>query len=98
VIAGAPPIAMANMEDGLPVAVPGNVAGAVRISNSLRLWGAATTGLLNLYRDSAWELTGLAGFRYLDLFESFDLFDSLVGLSGTMFQGQSGTLHDHFQT
>lgn len=98
VVPGEPPIAMANMEDGLPIAVPDEIAGRVNITNSLRLWGASVAGLVNLARGSSWELTGLAGFRYLDLYESFDLYDSLMGLDGTMFTGQSGTLHDHFQT
>jgi hypothetical protein len=84
-------------ENGLPVAIPGILAGQVVIANSLRLWGSDATAVFNVYRSSAWELNALAGFRYLDLSESFNLTDSLTGLSGP-FVGQSGTVNDHFGT
>jgi hypothetical protein len=53
--------------------------------------------VVNLYRSSQWQVGALAGFRYLNLSENFDLADSLVGLSGP-FVGQSGTVADHFGT
>lgn len=84
-------------ENGLPVSLPGILGGGVSITHSLRLWGAEATGVVNLYRDSSWAVDGLAGFRYLDLFESLNLQDDLVGLSGP-FVGQSGVVRDHFQT
>jgi hypothetical protein len=84
-------------ENGLPVSIPGVVAGQVVIANTLRLWGSDATAVYNLYRSSQWGLDALAGFRYLDLAEDFDLTDSLVGLSGP-FVGQSGTVSDHFGT
>jgi hypothetical protein len=84
-------------ENGLPVAIPGIIAGKAVIANSLRLWGSDATAVFNVYRSSQWELNALAGFSYLDLSESFNLTDSLAGLSGP-FVGQSGTVGDHFGT
>jgi hypothetical protein len=84
-------------ENGLPVFIPGILAGKVSIANSLKLWGADATAVYSMYRSSRWELSALAGFRYLDLSENFDLSDTLVGQSGP-FVGQSGTVSDHFGT
>jgi len=84
-------------ENGLPVAIPGIIAGKVVIANDLRLWGTDATAVFNVYRSSQLELNALAGFSYLDLSEGFGLTDSLVGLSGP-FVGQSGTVSDHFGT
>lgn len=84
-------------ENGLPVSIAGILAGKVTIANSLKLWGSDATAVFNVFRASQWELNGLAGFRYLNLSEDFDLSDSLVGLSGP-FVGQSGTVSDHFGT
>jgi Putative beta barrel porin-7 (BBP7) len=84
-------------ENGLPVFIPGILAGKVSITNSLKLWGADATAVYSVYRSSRWELSALAGFRYLDLSENFDLSDALVGQSGP-FVGQSGTVSDHFGT
>jgi hypothetical protein len=84
-------------ENGLPAFISGILAGKVAISNSLKFWGSDATAVFNLYRSAQWELSGLAGFRYLNLSENFDLTDSLAGLSGP-FVGQSGTVADHFGT
>jgi hypothetical protein len=84
-------------ENGLPVAIPNILSGAVNVTNSLRLWGSDVTGVFNFYRDSTLGLSGLVGFRYLDLFESFNLQDDIVGIGG-IFSGQNGTVIDHFQT
>jgi len=84
-------------ENGLPVFIAGILAGKVAISNSLKLWGTDATVVFDLYRSSQLQLSGLGGFRYLNLSESFDLTDTLVGLSGP-FVGQSGTVGDHFGT
>jgi hypothetical protein len=96
--AGHSPVAPSDIEDGLPISVPGSVSGNINITNHLRLWGAGATGVLSVYRDSTWQLSGLVGFRYLDLFESFDLTDNLFGVPGSMFDSQSGTVRDRFQT
>jgi hypothetical protein len=97
----------AGTEDGVPISVYQAIAGSITITNSLRLWGTGITGVFNLYRSSSWELNGVAGFRYLDLYEAFDLSASLMGFGNNSldtthgvvnFAGESGTLADHFQT
>ena len=94
-------------EDGLPYSLPndpnradgnaGVFTGGVAITNSLRLWGADVVGVLNLNRGRSWELSALAGFRYLDLHESFDLYGDIQGVSGS-YATNSGNVFDHFQT
>ena len=88
---------LTTSENGLPVFIPGILAGKVAISNSLKLWGTDATGVFNLYRSGQWQLSGLGGFQYLNLSEGFNLSDTLVGLSGP-FLGQSGSVSDHFGT
>jgi hypothetical protein len=77
-------------EDGVPVSVPDAVAGKVSFKNSLNLWGVQANGVATLYRDGPWELSGLGGFRYLSLSESFNLRLDIVGVPGTMYAGESG--------
>jgi hypothetical protein len=94
-------------EDGLPAALPSNpdrfdgnagvFTGGVKITNSLELWGADLKGVANFYRSSSWELSGLAGFRFLRLSESFNLFYQSVGVSG-VYTGEYGTANDRFAT
>ena len=92
----------AKGEDGLPLAIPGALSGGVKITNSVQLWGADLTGVMNLYRDSSWKLSALAGFRYLDLYEKFHLSADLKGIGssdeGMSYLGQSGNVYDRFQT
>ena len=94
-------------EDGLPAALPlepgradggaGVFTGGVSITNSLQLWGADATGVVNLYRDNAVELSGLGGFRYINLSERFNLVYDSEGVSG-FYVGLRGAAHDQFQT
>jgi len=86
------------VEDGVPVALPNELVGGVSFKNSLQLWGLAANGVLNLHRDSSWELSGLAGFRYLNLSESFNLNVNLMGLANTQWAGESGWASDRFGT
>ena len=86
------------MEDGFPVAIPNELYGSVTARNSIELWGADLSGVMKLYSGANWELSGLAGLRYLDLEEAFSLTDNLNGLNGTFFQGQSGTENNSFKT
>lgn len=91
----------AGLEDALPISVDGSIAGHIEITNTLRLWGAGATGFFTFYRSNSLELTAVGGFRYLDLYEAFDLSMTLNGFGidqGKNYAGQSGTLADHFQT
>lgn len=97
----------AGGEDGLPASLPddasrfdgnsGIVEGGVRISNWIQFWGADATGVINLYRNAAWNLDGLAGFRYLDLSEQFNLMYDSEGVSDH-YVGMSGRAWDEFAT
>lgn len=84
-------------ENGFPLALPGGLTGGVSITNSLRLWGSDLTGVVVVSSAPTWALSGLVGFKYLDLFESFDLHGDVTGLAAE-FRGQSGALSDHFRT
>jgi hypothetical protein len=85
-------------EDGVPVSVPDAVAGHVSFKNSLNLWGAQANGVAVVYRDASWEVSGLGGFRYLNLSEGFNLRLNIVGIPGTMYNGESGWAADQFST
>lgn len=84
-------------EEYVPACLTGTLVGGVNMDSSLRLSGADANALVGLIRSSDWQTTGLVGFRYLDLFESFDLSTDTQGASFP-FLGQSGQASDHFQT
>jgi hypothetical protein len=64
----------------------------------LNLWGADATGVMILHRSPTWQLSALAGVRYLDLAEKFTLALDVAGVSPGFFAGQNGSLSDVFQT
>ena len=39
----------------------------VTVQNNSRLWGTELNGMLGLWANERFQLTGLAGFRYIDL-------------------------------
>jgi hypothetical protein len=94
-------------EDGLPASLPsdpdrfdgnaGIITGRVKVTNSLQLWGADLTGVAKLYRTNSWEISGLAGFRFLRLAEDFKLYYESIGVSG-VYVGDFGTAADTFGT
>jgi len=65
-----------NVNTGLgeryTIADPSLRSGRIDVTSSTRLWGAELNGAVNLYRDESLQVTGLAGFRYLDLMEQLD--------------------------
>lgn len=86
-------------EDGVPISLPDEVAGGVRISNSLQFGGADLTGVISLFRGPSWEVSGLAGATFLQLSEAFNLRVNLTGVpTSAMFGGQSGWAVDEFKT
>ena len=86
-------------EDGVPLAVPGALTGGVNITNSLQLGGFDLTGVLPLYRNARWQVSGLAGGTFLQLNEGFNLTADLEGLaSSPLYGGQSGYVVDEFKT
>src|SRR5204862_2680347 len=93
-------------EDSLPFSLPDNtnrargngvITGGIVIKNSLDFWGSEFNGVINLYRKGAWEVSGLAGFRYLDLQEDFSLVNDIEGVSGP-YKDQAGVVSDNFST
>lgn len=104
---GGRPGGLPPAEDGLPASLPSDPArfdsnagvftGQVKINNSLQFWGANLTAVDNFYRTSSWEVSGLAGFRFLRLTETFHLYYDGIGLSGA-YAGQFGTANDLFGT
>lgn len=94
-------------EDGLPASLSldpqrfdgnaGVFSGGVRITNTLQLWGADLTGVVVLRRGRTFEVSGLAGLRFLDLSEGLGLAFDSVGQSGA-YVGQSGRAFDSFKT
>jgi hypothetical protein len=94
-------------EDGLPASLPddptrfdgnkGVTQGGVKISNNLEFWGVELMGVFPLYRGKSWEVSGLAGFRYLDLSEKFNLTYDSEGVSG-QYAGAVGVAWDNFDT
>ncbi len=86
-------------EDGVPVSIPGDLTGGAKITNSLQLGGLDLTGVLPLYRDSSWQISGLAGGTFLQLSESFNLTGDIEGLATSdLYAGQSGYSVDEFKT
>ncbi len=58
----------------MPITYPGVFAGSVAVTSTLQLWGAEANGVAVLIpRQAGFELTALAGFRYLDLQENLDI-------------------------
>jgi hypothetical protein len=85
-------------EDGVPVSVPNDVTGNVSFNNKLNLWGVQANGVAVIYRDASWEVSGLGGFRYLNLSEAFNLRLNIFGVPGSAFTGESGWAADQFAT
>ena len=85
-------------ENGYPPALPGQLAGAISINNTLRLFGAEAAGVVTLQRSPGWHVSALIGARYLDLYERFDLWATSAGVPGSRFVGLSGSVSDLFET
>jgi hypothetical protein len=85
----------ANAERGIPIADPlRGFSGDVIINSTLQLWGAEINGILNLYRNSCLEFSLLTGFRYADLRESLEIYNTTSDL---IFNNVTG-LTDWFHT
>ncbi|HKB41933.1 MAG TPA: BBP7 family outer membrane beta-barrel protein, partial [Gemmataceae bacterium] len=77
------------------VSVPGASTGSVGISADLRFWGAEANAYRNLVYTSCWEVTALAGFRYLDLMENLGVSSTSADL---LLGGTTTTVPDRFTT
>jgi hypothetical protein len=93
-------------EDSLPFSLPldpararsnGIITGGIDIQNTITYWGIDLKGVMSLYRDPTWEVSGLAGLRHVSLTEGFNLTSDIEGISGP-YTGQAGVVHDGFKT
>ncbi len=85
----------AGAERGIPIADPlRSFSGAVGIISSLQLWGAECNGNLTLIRNSGLEFTLLAGFRYADLRENLQIYNT----STDLIFGNVTNLNDSFSS
>lgn len=100
------PMAIFPGEDSLPFSLPndpnrarsdGIITGGIRIRNTIDVWGAQLQGTASLYRDSTWEIAGIAGIRALTLEEGFGLVTDIHGQTGP-YAGQAGVAFDSFKT
>ena len=91
-------MAVTPQEDGVPVSLPGELVGDASFRSTLDFWGVGATGVANIYRDSNVEVSGLGGFRYLNLTEAFSLNMHINGLPNSLYGMQSGWLADNFKT
>ena len=86
-------------EDGVPLSIPGDLTGGVKITNSLQLGEFDLTGVIPLYRNASWQVSGLGGGTFLQLNEGFNLTANLAGLpTSDLYAGQSGYSVDEFKT
>ena len=85
----------AGAERGIPIADPlRGFSGVVALSSTLRVWGAECNGVLVAGRYPWMEFTVLAGFRYADLRENLQLYNTTTDL---VF-GNVTSLNDSFTT
>ncbi|GAC1487269.1 MAG: hypothetical protein NVS2B11_12920 [Acetobacteraceae bacterium] len=89
---------VAPQEDGVPVALPGDITGRASFQSSLQFWGAEAGGSVALFRSRSLEISGLAAARYLNLAERFNLRLDISGQPNSLFAGQGGFSIDDFKT
>ncbi|MCS7270760.1 MAG: BBP7 family outer membrane beta-barrel protein [Gemmataceae bacterium] len=72
-------------ETGEAVAVPGILRGQLRVDASSLLWGADTNLRCCLKTTDTGQVTGLIGYRYLNLSESLEILENIlvIGPGGT---------------
>ncbi len=85
----------AAAERGIPIADPlRSFSGDVVVNSTVRLWGAEFNGILTLLRNPDLEFTLLAGFRYADLRETLQIYNTTTDL----IFGNVTILNDSFDT
>jgi hypothetical protein len=91
-----PPVTPTFTELAQIMSFPGGQAGGIAFTSAIRLWGAEANGLLGVWNTGQVRLNLLAGFRYIDLAERFDMSDSttIIGVPAP----PTFLFHDHFGT
>jgi hypothetical protein len=91
--------ALTGKEAAFPVASPGTLSGAIRVSSLSRLWGGESNVRYELLRGDCFHLDLLTGFRYLELDEALHLDPtSTVAGNTPMSGGTIVTSADRFGT
>jgi hypothetical protein len=67
------------------------VAGTIALTSTISLWGAEMNSIFKLTHGKNWDVELLAGFRYLNMTETFELQNTSTGLGSTI------SLEDRFQ-
>ena len=87
------------------VNIPGIAAGTVRVDSRLSLWGIEANGLFNCIGADQLKIDLLLGYRHTDLYEAFEIQNTLVGIKGnvnfagrTFPTGFSTSVIDSFKT
>jgi hypothetical protein len=96
--AGGVGLVVPPLEDGVPVALPDDLSGRASFNNYLQFWGADAAAVKTLYRGPNFEVSGIAGIRYLHLAEQFRLRLGITGFLNSPYAGESGTTGDDFKT
>ncbi|WP_020470524.1 BBP7 family outer membrane beta-barrel protein [Zavarzinella formosa] len=77
---GARQLAVIAIPTGIPGGpVTGGETGSIHMRFASQLWGAESNAVASLLREDNFRLEALAGFRYLDLRDTFDLTTSSTG-------------------
>ena len=86
---------IAGAERAVPIADPlRQFSGNVLVASNLRLWGAQANAMFNLLRYLGMEFSVLGGFRYADLRENLQIYNSTTDL----IFGNVAVLNDSFGT
>jgi hypothetical protein len=97
IFAGEDSLPFSLAEDAKRARSNGLITGGVSVVNDLDLWGGELNGVISLYRTPSWEISGIVGFRYLELSESLNLTSVIEGITGPYY-GQFGVVRDGFST
>lgn len=74
--------AQSGRENSYLDALPGQIVGGVNVVLRSEFQGANCDGVFNLIQTNRVRLDGLAGFRYLSLVESLNIYDQYVDVTG----------------
>jgi hypothetical protein len=88
-----------GMQDVGIIALPGLSSGTVEVLSTSRLQGAELNATTKLHLGGGFNLTGLAGFRYLQLDENINVDDNeMVSPSTVLIGGDAISVIDKFET
>jgi hypothetical protein len=74
------------------ISAPGLATGGVSVGAASRLYGGDINLLYNLYRDSAWTINLVGGYRYLELDESINITANTNVFTATTYTDSAGNV------